>query len=380
MFSRMLFFLCTFLLLSTSVFAYHSASPFNSYQQNKLEITGDGIAKNTTYTVKDLEEIKDGQVTETYTMRTLVEAHNNKFSGITLESLLKKLEIKSEAKSIQFICQDGTSMKFSIDEIVNKTYINEVNSSKLKAILAFAKDGKALVPDKTSNGYDKSVDNSGGPIRLVIGQTAKNERNSPKFLQNVVKILVSTKEVGEQFSDIGSFYSWAEEAIYSLCEKKIMSGEGGGKFVPEKEVTRAEFAKILVTAFDLPVADKLKNSFKDVTKDNKYAPYIEAVAAKGLMQGTGGSNFSPEIKLTRIQIASIVIKAMGKDKLAATKNRSQLTYKDKDKIPDWACGSVAVANELKLFDNIAVGYFNANSTVNKAEVAVIIYKVLNIKK
>ena len=356
----------------------HSSIPYSTYANNELIIAGDGIPTEIAFTVKELESMSSGWYSGYYTMRTLVEPHTNSYSGIRLDYLFGQAGVLSEAKSVTVSAADGVSMTFNIDELTAANYINENGGSQLPVILAYAKDNKPMIPDKTSTGYDKEVDNSGGPLRLVIGQTVSGERNSPKWLQNVVKITISKSTAAESFSDLGTFYSWAEEAIYSLADKRILSGVGSGKFAPEKNVTRAEFTKMILNALEIETVKIPVGIFSDVQKTGWAAPYIEAAVKEQLIKGIGEGKFGPEGAINRNEIACLMARAMSwSDSGMATTSQSP-DYKDKERIPVWAADSVAVCEEKGLFENIAVGYFNGTTSIKRAEAAVIIYRMLEL--
>lgn len=365
-------------LLLTTVFGgvVHESSPYGAYAKEILSIKGDGIAKDSQFTVAEIEKMVEGSMKAKYTMMTLVEPHTDQYEGISLPYLLKQVGIKDTAKSVQVVCSDGVSMKFTIAEIMKQDYMNEVDNTKLTTILAYGKNDIPLVKDKTSEGYDKTVGNEGGPLRLMVGQTEKGERNSPKCLQNVVSIVVSAKEQGLQFNDLGNFYAWTEEAIYSLVDRGVLTGVGNGKFAPEQQVTRAQFAKMLVLSKKLTPATSPTGMFADVPKSAWYTPYVESAAKAGLIQGVGENRFNPDATINRNEIAVLAAKAMGKD-ANQTATDDKPTYRDKDKIPSWAMGSVIACQEKDLFNNIAVGYFNGTGKINRAEAAVIIYRMEN---
>lgn len=374
--------LCLALLMSGTAFAgvTHEASPYEKYGANTLTIKGDGVSKESTFTVAELEKMTEGMVDAKYTMMTLVEPHTDQYQGISLPYLLKQAGIKREAKSIKLICSDGVTMNFTAEELLKEDYVNEVNSTKLKVILAFGKNGTPLVPSKTSAGYTATVGNDGGPLRLMVGQTAKGERNSPKCLQNVSGIEVSTKAPTTQFSDIGNFYGWASESIYRLVEQGVLSGVGDGKFAPEKNVTRGEFAKMLVLSKGLTPEANPAGLFTDVAKSDWYAPYVEAASKAGFIEGVGDHKFNPNANINRNEIAILAVRAMGKEDEAKAFTGTLSEYKDEAKIPVWAKGYVKVATDKKLFDNIAVAYFNGNSKINRAEAAVMIDRTINSVK
>lgn len=52
------------------------------------------------------------------------------------------------------------------------------------------------------------------------------------------------------FTDLGNV-EWARVAIINLANAGVINGYGDGTFKPENNITRAEFAKMLVVAFDI---------------------------------------------------------------------------------------------------------------------------------
>lgn len=355
----------------------HNTQPYSQYAETLITFGGDGLTEEKKLTVGELEKMSEGYFTGTYTMRTLVEPHDEIYTGIDLYWLLNnKLGLKPTAKAVRVICADGVSMEFSLDEVKKADYVNETDGGRLKFILAFAKKDVPLVPDAASPGFKKDTGNVGGPLRLVVGQVKEGERNSPKWLQNVTTVKVSTSVPGVEFSDLGNFYSWAKEAISSLAEKGIVNGVGNGKFAPEGKVTRAELAKMLILAEGLTPENSPMGVFTDAAKSSWYTPYVEAAARAGLIEGVGNNRFNPTANINRNEMAALAIRAMGYENEAKAFSGTIETLNDEARIPAWAKGYVAIAEEKGIFSNIAVSFFNGTKEVNRAEAAVIIYRAL----
>ena len=109
------------------------------------------------------------------------------------------------------------------------------------------------------------------------------------------------EEVEEPFSDIAGH--WAGGDIKALSEAGIVAGFGDGTFRPDQQVTRAEFVKLLVTAFSL--SGDGAGQYRDVQSGDWFKPYVDAASALGLITGYDGY-FYPSDSLTR-QDAAVVI-------------------------------------------------------------------------
>ncbi len=357
----------------------HSSEPYSQYASSVLTITADGFPDPVIMNIRQLEAMEESIYTGRYTMRTLVEPHVGTYTGIRFSSLMEKAGIPDDAKSVVIRAADGISMTFAVDALIFENYINESGDSGLPVILAFAKDGIPLVPDRNAEGYIIARDNGGGPLRLIVGQTFNGERNSPKWIQNVTAIHFSSKAQTISFTDLGAFYSWAEEAIYGLAEQGIISGVGNGRFAPEQNVTRAQFTKMILGALGIPQVQETSEIFTDVDSAGWAAPYIEAAVTAGLMQGTGTGAFEPDANISRYQIACLMTRALGAEDEAGLPGDSDSNYRDKEKMPAWAARYVAFCEDKGLFDNIAVGYFNGNTPIKRAEAAVIIYRMQQLQ-
>ncbi|MEK0317694.1 RICIN domain-containing protein [Cohnella sp. 56] len=102
---------------------------------------------------------------------------------------------------------------------------------------------------------------------------------------------------------------WAKADTELLAAKRIVNGTGGGRFAPGMSVTRAEFAAMLVRALGL-TADGGAAPFKDVESGAWYAADTAAAAQYGLVQGLGGGLFGPRAQVTREQMAVMLAAAL----------------------------------------------------------------------
>lgn len=107
-------------------------------------------------------------------------------------------------------------------------------------------------------------------------------------------------------------------AIEGLAALGVVHGydDGGVRwFGPDRTLTRAQFAKILVLALGISVSTRDECPFGDVprTQGDELYPdhYIAAAWREGLVKGTSLSppRFSPDQSLTRAQLLTLVVRA-----------------------------------------------------------------------
>lgn len=180
------------------------------------------------------------------------------------------------------------------------------------------------------------------------------------------------------FKDIASVQAWAGRQISVVAAKGAIEGVGNDNFAPKSNVTRAEFAKMLIRALNLE-NNSAKHSFSDVSSTAWYAPYVAVAAEKGIITGRSAAQFDPTATITRAEMATMIARAVKAQKPEATTNASSLSkFSDAGKIAASLKDGVAFAASNNLVIGNA-GKFNPNNTATRAEAAVIIYRTINFK-
>lgn len=180
------------------------------------------------------------------------------------------------------------------------------------------------------------------------------------------------------FSDTASVQAWAGRQIQVVAAKGAIEGIGSGKFAPKSNVTRAEFAKMLIRALNLENSTATE-SFSDVSSTAWYAPYVAVAAEKGIITGRTSTTFDPNATITRAEMATMISRAVKAIKPSATTDATALSkFSDAAKISASLKDGVAFAASNNLVIGNA-GKFNPNNTATRAEAAVIIYRTMNFK-
>ena len=109
------------------------------------------------------------------------------------------------------------------------------------------------------------------------------------------------------FNDLGNV-EWAKEAIEELAQRGVISGKASGVFAPEDNVTREEFVKIIIVALDLE-DDKAVAEFSDIEPERWSKKYIASAYNLGIISGVTDDKFMPTETLTREQMAAIIYRA-----------------------------------------------------------------------
>ncbi len=174
------------------------------------------------------------------------------------------------------------------------------------------------------------------------------------------------------FKDIAGY--WAEQYVRALAERQIIGGFPDNTFKPNAPITRAQFAAIVVRAFNLAPAGS-GSAFIDVPSNYWASGAIRAVSNAGLVTGFPDGTFRPEQQITRAQALVVLTKVLG---TKATPNPSALErYSDRQAVPDWALDSLSRAANAGIIVNFPnPSTIAPNNVATRGEVAALIYQTI----
>ncbi|PPA70279.1 S-layer homology domain-containing protein [Jeotgalibacillus proteolyticus] len=134
-----------------------------------------------------------------------------------------------------------------------------------------------------------------------------------------------------------------EEQVRKLMELGVIQGDDKGKIEPDRDVTRAEFVKMVVEAFEIGKAaegaalsfSSASNQldFKDLKAGAWYIGPITAAVEAGITTGYPGNLFKPSEKITRQEMASMVSRALtAKGINVKAEDTAELSFSDSNSI------------------------------------------------
>ena len=169
------------------------------------------------------------------------------------------------------------------------------------------------------------------------------------------------------FKDLSKDY-WAKDEISYLIENKIIKGFPDGTFKPNKTITKAQSAIMLVRALNIQTTNNPDPGFKDVSKKHSAYKEIAAAVAAGIFDK--GGKFNPNEEMTREAVAVAIAKAF---KLQSS---GQLTFTD---VPSTSSAYKAIASLAE--HDITTGYedgtFKPKKKVTRVEFSAFIARALS---
>lgn len=111
--------------------------------------------------------------------------------------------------------------------------------------------------------------------------------------------------------------AWYHEAVDYVIDAGLMNGIGNNKFDPQGTVTRAMVATVLWRMNGSPIVENAA-TFTDVEAGSWYAAAVAWAEAEGIITGINDTTFDPMGAATREQIAVMLWRMAGKPEVAET--------------------------------------------------------------
>lgn len=151
-------------------------------------------------------------------------------------------------------------------------------------------------------------------------------------------------ELNKSFSDIVGH--WAQNDIGLLANKLVVDGVTENLFEPDRSISRAEFAALVVRSLGLGEG-AYSGAFTDVQADDWFAGVVGSAVQARIIDGYEDGSFRPNAPISREELAAMVIRAANfagvKPELTAGQQSAMLAkFKDADQIV-WARQEIAAA-------------------------------------
>lgn len=159
-------------------------------------------------------------------------------------------------------------------------------------------------------------------------------------------------------SDNDSYY----EAVEILTALDLIEGYEDGSFGPDKTITRAEAAAMVVRMLGLEsAATKGETRYTDVPATHWASGYVNVGTSQGIIAGHGDGTFAPEDPVTYEQMVKMVIYAMGFSPMA-------------DQVGQYPANVLTIAAQYNVLDKVSA---KNGVAAPRKDVAQIIYNAID---
>ena len=293
--------------------------------------------------------------------KTVLYAVNNA-SKKDMDYLVKKYHAK-----IGISVTDGYEKLDNIE--VAKALYNKNFASLFDVKKAFDERVKELikqVDDSNNSKGSSSVSGSGGNSKPSEKDTVKDETITDEKKEETSNATVSFSDVNVDF--------WGYNAVSALASKNIINGFENKTFAPQSPVTREQFLKIAVSAFNEMLSKGVnQDSFSDVDSDEWYAEYVQRGVNAGIISGITKELFGIGKTISRQDAAVILYRAI---KSQIDEIKIYGNFADSSEISEYAKTPIYSLQNIGILSGNGCGYFNPTDNLTRAEAAQLVYNAM----
>lgn len=181
------------------------------------------------------------------------------------------------------------------------------------------------------------------------------------------------------FSDVTEA-DWYYGAVMFAAENELMNGVGGGRFAPDRPMTRAMLVTVLWRYEGSPAGGF--NRFNDVPDDAWFTDAVSWAAENRIVNGVGDGSFEPDTTITREQMAAILFRYAQKKNYDVSARGDLNGFPDARKVQSYARDAIAWAVGAELISGTVLNgktLLDPQGSATRAQVATILMRfIVNI--
>ncbi len=177
------------------------------------------------------------------------------------------------------------------------------------------------------------------------------------------------KSIAHSFTDTAAH--WAKDDIAFAVSRGLLTGIDGA-FLPETAITRADFAAALGKLSGADIRGYTSSSFTDVADTSPAMPYIEWAVENKIVTDISGGKFKPGRKITREQMALMMVNYAKATGQALPINRQAAAFTDHTKISTWAKKAVKAVQWAGIITGKSGSLFDPQGRLTRAGASTIL--------
>ncbi|MBU1955340.1 MAG: PorV/PorQ family protein [Candidatus Margulisbacteria bacterium] len=171
------------------------------------------------------------------------------------------------------------------------------------------------------------------------------------------------------YMDVGEGY-WAKSPIEQTGTVGLIQGYPDGTFKPERALTRAELATLLVRANGLEIVDSGTKIFTDVPTDHWASAYVETALKAGYVLGYPDGTFKPYRKISKAEGIAVLARVDG------LPLEAEVAIKPFDDVSEkhWAAQYILAAKNSGMLEYITFSRLGPKDSLSRAEAVTMLSK------
>lgn len=295
-------------------------------------------------------------------MEFFLKLKNETSTAADVNGLIRDYKLSAALATSEYDALDDTNKVYVATKFIRADY-------ETRGYAEFTKDLAAEASAYAGGGGGGSVGGGSSPSYAGGSGTTSVISNE---MNNMLTAQTANQNADTGFGDLETC-AWAEEAIDYLSKRKIVNGVGENTFAPQDLVTREQFVKMAVLAFDL-YNDSAETDMNDVDVNSWAYRYVASAVENNIITGNGDNCFGMGRNITRQDMAVILYR------ISQLKGRTYsgvpCSFTDADSISDYAKEAVSTMSAAGILNGFEDATFRPMANATRAQAAKVIYEML----
>lgn len=202
------------------------------------------------------------------------------------------------------------------------------------------------------------------------------DKNEPTEPTNPINPTVPTEpeKWKNPFADVKE-NDWFYDNVRYALENGLFGGMSETIFAPNEAITRGMLVTALWRMEEKPVVNYLMK-FDDIVGNAYYAEAVRWTASEGIVNGYSDTEFAPDKKITREEIAAILGRYAEYKNVDTSVSGDLAQFTDQAQIADWARDNVAWAVGYGMLCGKGDGILDPQGNTTRAEAAAMLQRFL----
>lgn len=345
--------------------------------------------------------VTEGSTTDTYTITLDTKPENDVTITVTPDSQLTVSPSTLTFTSANWFTDQMITVTAVDDSTVEGSHSATIKHSAkssdsnydaitIKSVTATITDNDQAVATSSGSSSSSSTSSSGSSSSGSSSTSSSGSSSSGSASRDAATIIGS-----EEYSCSDPFLDtedWYEDIVCRMYNADVVQGRSSVRFVPDDNISRAEWIKVLTLIFgyDTSDADGQTESFADVSKSDWFYPYVVIAEDTVIKPARSGSNFNPNLPITRADALLYAVRMAGEstyefdieDKFKDVKNSDYFSYAlaiatetTVDVPTTQDDGSVEMEEDVAIIEGYDNGTFKPYSYIKRSEAMAIALRV-----
>ena len=230
----------------------------------------------------------------------------------------------------------------------------------------------------SSSERDRSLDRERPSTRNTNSTSNTTSNVAPNSTPNAT-VTIEEEEVAKSAPDINFIdvkdNHWAIDYIRTVVQKGIMLGVDDNRFDPKGKLSRAMLVSMLARISNEKV-DEIA-PIEGITQDQWYSKDMNWAVNAQIVQKNKDGQYNPTEEINRSEMASIIGKYLEYKGMKLEESKKQTSFKDMENVSEEIMNYVNILAKYEIVVGDKTGKFNPDSSLTRAEAAVVIAKLLN---